>query len=185
MIGLPPEAGHSTAILSGKEPSIMTRILFILCLLIPVSAFSFQNEPNGFRTSTWNTPISQLAGLRPAGKPSGTTQSYLRLDEIFSHEGIDLYEIHYVAESGTFVEAVTRYDCAQYGALRDALKQKHGAATAKSQKGKALIWRGKITTINLGPPDVVTKKASPNTEPSLCSLTYASTPYLTKNAPRK
>jgi hypothetical protein len=165
---------------------MMTRILFILCLLIPVSAFSFENEPNGFRNIPWNTPISQVTGLRPTGKPSGTIQRYMLMDEIFPQEGIILYAIEYVADSGNFVEAVTRYECAQYGALKDNLKKKYGAKAATTKKGGALIWRGKVTTITLGPPDTAkAKPSSPNAEPPLCSLTYSSTPYLTKNTPRK
>jgi hypothetical protein len=163
----------------------MTRILFILCLLIPVSAFSFDNEPNGFRNIPWNTPLNQVAGLRPAGTPSGTVQHYMKMDEIFPQEGIILYGIEYVADSGIFVEALTRYECTEYGSLKENLKKKYGAAAANKHKGGALIWRGKVTTITLGPPDTAkAKPSSPNAEPPLCSLTYSSTPYHTKTFPK-
>ena len=114
----------------------MTRILFILCLLIPVSAFSFVNEPNGFRNIPWNSPLSQVTGLRPAGKPSGTVQHYMLMDEIFPQEGIILYDISYVVDAGKFVEVVTRYECPQYGSLKENLKKKYGAATEITKKGE-------------------------------------------------
>jgi hypothetical protein len=164
----------------------MTRILLALCLLLPVSAFSFENEPTGFRTNQWDTPLSQFAGVRPTGKPSGTVQNFMRLDENFPQEDIILYDIEYVADSGKFVEAVTRYECADYGTLKETLQKKYGAATAKAHKGGALIWQGKVTTITLGPPDVAkNKKPAPNAEPPLCTLTYSSTPYLASNGPKK
>ena len=156
----------------------MTRILFILCLIIPGSAFSFENEPSGFRNIPWNSPLSQVAGLRPTGKPSGTVQHYMLMDEIFPQEGIILYDISYVVDSGKFVEAVTRYECAQYGSLKENLKKKYGATVVKALKGGAVVWNGAVTTITLGPPDTAkAKPSSPNAEPPLCSLAYSSTPY--------
>ena len=160
----------------------MTRILIALCLLIPVSAFPFENEPSGFRNISWGTSISEFAGMRPTGKPSGTVQKYMKMDEIFPQEGIILFDIAYVADSGKFAEAVTQYECTQNGSLRDTLKKKYGAATDKTRKGGALIWRGPVTTITLGPAVVAKdKNPSTNAEPPLCSLTYSSTPYRTKS----
>lgn len=163
----------------------MIRILFALCLLIPVSAFSFQNEPIGFRNVPWDSPLSKIAGLRPVGEPLGTVQRYMKMDEIFPLEGIILTDINYVADAGKFVEAAAVFDCAQYRTLMDDLKKKYGAVTAKAQKGSALIWQGKVTTVSLGPLVVAIEKTpAPNAEPPLCSLTYTSTPYLTKSAPQ-
>ena len=47
----------------------MIRILCVLLLLIPVTAFAFQNEPTGFRNMAWDAPIATIAGLRPQGNP--------------------------------------------------------------------------------------------------------------------
>ena len=159
----------------------MIRILLALLLLIPVSAFPFQNEPNGFRDIPWDSTITKIAGLRTVGEPLGAIQRYLKMDETFLQEGITLSDIHYVAEAGKFIEAVALFDCAQYGPLKAMLKKKYGLVTAK--KGGALTWQGKVTTVSLGPP-VVAKEKTPNAEPPLCALTYSSTPYLTKSSPQ-
>jgi hypothetical protein len=161
----------------------MIRILFALLLLVPVSAFSFQNEPTGFRNISWNSSISKIAGFRPAGEPSGTVQRYMKMDETFPLEGITLSDVQYVTDAGKFIEAVALFECSQYGPLKKNLKHNYGAATATAQKGGSLSWQGPVTTITLNPP-VVAKGKAPNAEPPLCSLTYSSTPHLKKITPQ-
>ena len=167
---------------SRKGISTMIRVLFILLLLIPVTAFPFQNEPTGFRSIPWDSPINGIAGLRPVGEPGGQVLRYMKMDETFTHEGITLAEINYVAEQGRFIEAVTQFDCEQYGSLKKMLKKKYGPA-ATTRKGST-TWSGKVTTVTLGPTVAPTAK-TPTAEPRLCTLTYSSTPYLRKNDPHQ
>ena len=161
----------------------MIRILFAMLLLVPVSAFSFQNEPTGFRNIPWDSSISKIAGFRPAGELSGTVQRYMKMDETFPQEGITLTDIQYVTDTGKFIEAVALFECSQYGPLKKMLKKKYGAVTATALKGGALSWQGTVTTITLDPP-VVAKGKAPNADPPLCALTYSSTPHLKNNAPQ-
>jgi hypothetical protein len=169
---------------SRKGVSTMVHLLCLLLLLIPVTAFPFQNEPTGFRNIPWDSPINRVAGLRPVGEPAGPVLRYMKMDETFLHEGITLTEINYVAEQGRFIEAVTQFDCEQYGSLMKMLKKKYGAATTTRKGGTT--WSGKVTTVTLGPTVAAAAKTpSPTAEPQLCTLTYSSTPYLRKNAPRQ
>jgi len=160
----------------------MIRILCLLLLLIPVSAFPFQNEPDGFRNIAWDAPFTQMAGFRPDGTADGPVKRYMKMDETFMFEGVTLSDIHYVAFDDKFVEAVLEFDCGEYGSINKMLKKKYGTATT-ARKG-SMSWWGKVTTITLGPPAAATAKTpSPKTEPTLCSLTYSSTTYLSKKAP--
>ena len=162
----------------------MIRFLIILLLLIPVSAFPFQNEPTGFKNISWDSTIGSSAGLRAVGQSEGTVQRFMKMDEIFSFEGLTLSDIRYVTDQGKFVRAEITYDCAQQGTMAKVLKNKYGAAT--SEKGAAMTWHGKVTTITLGPP-VAAKSITPapNAEPTLCSLTYSSTAYHLKSVPQQ
>ncbi len=165
----------------------MNRLLLVLCLLIiPVSAFPFQNEPDGFRGVPWDSSMDRIAGIRPLGKPAGSMQGYMKMDENFLQDGITLSDITYRADSGRFVEAVNQFDCAQYGALRESLTKNFGAASARAHNVKSMIWRGTVTTIILAPAPAATGKSpAPNGEPLLCTLTYSSTASLKKSAPRQ
>jgi len=162
----------------------MIRILCVLMLLIPVTAYPFQNEPTGFRNIAWNAPFAKMAGFRQEGNPDGPVKRYMKMDETFTFEGLTLSDIHYVAFDDKFVEAVLDFDCGEYNNIKNMLKKKYGAATA-TLKGST-TWSGNVTTVTLGPPATSSAKSpSPKTEPILCSLTYTSTPYLRENAPHQ
>lgn len=169
--------------LKRKEPSVMIRVLSVLLLLLPVTLFAFQNEPAGFRNSAWDTPVNKIAGLKPAGEATGTVRRYLKMDETMLHEGVTLADILYVADQGKLVGAELTYDCTQRDALAETLNRKYGAASVTAFKGKTLTWRGKITTVVLGPPAAAqAEKPAPDAEPPLCKLTYEATRYHAKNA---
>lgn len=153
----------------------MKRLLCSLLLLIPATAYSFPNEPAGFRTSSWGTPITAIAGLRTVGPPEGTTRRYMRMDESFLYEGgVTLADIQYVAVNGALSQTVLQFDCSQYETLAGLLRKKHGPATAETRNG--LSWSGSTTTITLIP--AASGKGVAGAEPPLCTLTYVSTPAL-------
>jgi hypothetical protein len=161
----------------------MIRILFVLLLLAPAVAFSFENEPAGFRSIPWDTPIGTIAGLRPAGAAEGTMRSYLKSDEIFVYEGVTLTDIRYLADGDKFVGAQLTYDCGQRGNLAETLKKNYGAPT-RTARGGTFTWQGKMSTITLVPPDAINPvKPLPAGETALCSLTFRSTAQIWKNVP--
>jgi hypothetical protein len=162
----------------------MIRILCVLMLLIPVTAYPFQNEPTGFRNIAWDAPFAKMAGFRQEGNPEGPVKRYMKMDETFTFEGVTLSDIQYVAFDDKFVEAVLEFDCGEHGNIKKMLKKKYGAATATLKR--STIWSGKVTTVTLGPLATAPAKTPPPTaEPLLCKLTYSSTLYLKKNAPHQ
>ncbi len=161
----------------------MFRILFVLLLLTPSVAFPFENEPEGFRTIPWDTPVGAIAGLRPSGGADGTVRPYLKSDEIFVYEGVTLTDIRYLADQDKIIGAELTYDCGQRGNLAETLKKNYGAPT-RTARGGTLTWQGKMTTITLVPPDAINPaKPLPTDLPALCSLNFRSTAHIWKNVP--
>ena len=157
----------------------MLRILIALLLLVPATAFSFQNEPSGFRNIPWSSPINKIAGLRPAGEPSDTVKRYMKMDETLIHAGMELNDVLYVAEGDKFVGAELTYNCAQYARMAEGLNVRYGAPATPAAAGKPLMWQGKITTVTLG---ALPGKQTAAAEPALCSLSFFSTPHILKQS---
>ncbi len=158
------------------------RILLLL-LFLPSIAFSFQNEPDGFREIPWGSPVGKIAGLRPAAGAEGTVRSYTKMDEIFDYEGVILSEILYLADQERFVGVELTYRCAQRGEMLELLTDMYEEAT-RTARGGTLYWQGRVTTVTLAPPDAIQPWKPSPLEPSLCSLTFRSTPSFGKNAPQ-
>ena len=161
----------------------MVRMLLVLLLLTPSVAFTFEYEPAGFRSISWDSPAGTIAGLRSTGVAEGTIRHYMKSDETFIHEGVTLTDIRYLADQDKIVGADLTYDCSQRATLAETLKKNYGVPT-RTARGGTFTWQGKMTTITLVPPDAINPvRPLPAGEPALCLLTFRSTAFIWKNVP--
>ncbi len=159
----------------------MLRFFIFLLFLTPSVAFPFLNEPDGFRSIPWDSPVNKITGLRSAGPAEGTVRRYIKMDETFIYEGLALTDIFYVTDLGKLVSVELFYNCGQRAGFIELLQKNHGTPT-RTARGGTLTWQGKSSTITLAPPAAVRPdNPAPDGEPALCALTFGATPLTKKS----
>ena len=56
----------------------MITFLTLLLILIPISVFAFQNEPDRFRGIKWGTDLSKLPNMQHRETAQGGSEIYVR-----------------------------------------------------------------------------------------------------------
>lgn len=127
-------------------------LLFIL--LVPLSSFGYDNEPDGFRGIKWGTDISELKDMNTyGGKLSNDAQLYAlytrQNDELQIGEAkLERIEYRFWDNKLSSVMIITK-GYANWTALRDTAFTKFGKGYQSNQFIKDYHWNGDITYLSL------------------------------------
>ncbi len=85
-----------------REANMKLWICLIVCLLLPSTAFAFQNEPTGFRGISWGTPLSAVQSqmIPDAG------DLYNRINDKLKLGDAALMGISYEFDNGRFSQVI-------------------------------------------------------------------------------
>jgi hypothetical protein len=124
-----------------------------LWTLLPTVAFTFQNEPTGFRGIPWGTPLSAVQSqMRPLGAtPAGQDQGYIRAGDSLTIGGAALEKILYKFHDGGFSEAfiVAQRGSSNAAAMIAAFRAQFGEGRRPHRSTDDYIWQGAASIIFL------------------------------------
>lgn len=126
-------------------------LALIFILACSISAFAFQNEPDGFRGIKWGTDISDIPYLvfkRDYSQDFGGIKIYTNRDDSLKIGGADVSEIEYYFWGGKFYKmSASTSDLLKSGELYYACLDQFG--DRMDIIGSTYRWKGTTTEILL------------------------------------
>jgi hypothetical protein len=121
----------------------------VLAFTATVSAFAFQNEPDGFRGIKWGSDFSQHKNQMTLVE-GGKFNLYRREGDKMSIGGAKLESIQYGYEQNRFVVVIIDTEgAANKSALIDAFRSQFGPASKSSHDPEEQQWWGSKTLIHI------------------------------------
>jgi len=126
----------------------------ILCSLIFygfAAAFSYQNEPDGFRDVKWGAPLDTVQGLRETRRDDPRKVAfYARDEDKMEVGGIPVESIEYGFYDGRFLVASVRTaDYKTFSQLRVSCTNMFGLGSVMNKGGDLYVWPGVTAIVRL------------------------------------
>lgn len=117
--------------------------LLLIVLLMPIAAFAFQNEPDGFRGINWgDDQILHAEQLTEADRKDDVVL-YSRKDDPLKIGGADLSSIYYRYKNGKFTSVVIHTDgMSNQMALVDSFESQFGRGSKPNRYMDKYHWYG-------------------------------------------
>lgn len=128
---------------------VLCGVIVAWSLFSAVFAFTYPNEPNGFRDIKWQRGKQAISGLK-VSEGYGSYVQYWRDSENLNFEGMQATRILY-GFTGDYLETVIVQfepcDAACYSSLKQKLVETHGPGQSVGEKD--VFWQGDKTNIKL------------------------------------
>lgn len=122
-----------------------------LWALLSVSAFAFENEPDGFRGIRWNTPLTENESEMTKTEGKGNLALYRRKNDKQAIGEAGLSDIVYAYYKGRFHSVMLKSQASSTDgrALLRAFRTQFGPGDQASQYIEKYFWSGARTIISL------------------------------------
>lgn len=134
----------------------MSYSIVALLVLASANAAAFQNEPEGFRSINWETPIENVQDQLQLFEEASPTKFYRRKIDKLSIGGAKLEKITYAFYKGKFEGVLihTEPGADNKRALIAAFREQYGPGSKTNQFMEQYIWPGAIATAYINCPPV-------------------------------
>lgn len=135
-----------------KKAALKVAISYLILtglIFSPGLIFSYQNDPDGFRDIKWETPKSQIKGLR-LNKKNGGLSEYIKEKENLDFSGIKITQILYGFVGDKLIYVTLQFNPsseAKYHLLNAILIAKFGEGERLG--AREIFWKGEKTNIKL------------------------------------
>ena len=136
-------------------------LLLSVFFLLPLLAFAFENEPDGFRGIKWGTDLNEMWEMTLI-KYNGAEQIYIRERDELSIGGATLKELKYMAYKHKLLGVWIAFDgYMNFTKLKDTLSQEYGNPQKPNTYTDEYYWFGANVLIGLR-YDKIAKKGNIN-----------------------
>jgi hypothetical protein len=125
------------------------KFLIALMMLLPLTAYAFKNEPEGFRGIAWDDDQILHAEYLEQTDQDGAYTTYKRKDDSMKIGGAELSSVSYGFKDGKFVMVIIRTEPGNNSAFIAAFREQFGSGKKPNRYIDNYIWDGDKTKINL------------------------------------